>query len=115
MKRAIFVGLTTAALSLATAAQADEHVVLILPDAYFPKITYMDAGDTIRFINASGSTHNIIAKNDSWALGPIAVDAEVTMVIDNTIQKTFYDADQTDDNGDFLVSGNMSFASGPVN
>lgn len=114
MKRAIFVGITTAALSLATAVQAEEHVVLILPDAYFPSITYMNNGDTVRFVNASGVEHNIISKNGNWSMGPLNPNGEETMVVDNTVQKTFYNAASMNSDGTYAMAGIMSFANGPI-
>ncbi|MEL6450157.1 MAG: hypothetical protein AAFQ19_02775 [Pseudomonadota bacterium] len=114
MKRAISLVATLATLTTATAAHAAEHTILILPDAYFPQITYLTAGDTVHFENASGGSHNIVAKNDSWELGPIPNDGQVTITVPAGMQTTFYAKDLQDENGNFLVEGRMSFSPAPL-
>ncbi len=112
MKRTLFVGAMLASLSVGATVQAAEHTVLILPDAYFPKITYMNPGDTVRFVNETGATHEIISKNGDWTL-EVAADGEETMVISQGVQKTFYDAASEDD-GSYTVEGKMSFSPPPI-
>jgi len=115
MKRAISIVATIATLSAATTAAAAELTVLILPDAYFPEITYLNSGDTVRFINQSGVEQSIISENAAWELGPIPDQGEVTMVIDGGVEKSFYNKDMTDENGAYLVGGEVSFSTAPLN
>lgn len=103
------------ALSTGSIAVAEEHVILIMSDGYFPQITYMSPGDRVEFLNVSASNQTIISENGSWTLGPIAPNATETMVIDDTVQKTFFNADMTDDDGAYTVEGSMSFSSAPLN
>lgn len=115
MKRAMQFGAVLATLTAATAVSAAEHEILILPDAYFPSIVYLDAGDTVTFTNLTGSEHNIVAKNDKWSIGPIADQASASMVIEENTQTTYYDADNvSEEDGSFLVQGNLSFADAPL-
>lgn len=114
MKRTITILAAAATLMSATAAQTAEHTILILPDAYFPAITYIDEGDTVHFENVSGATHTIIAKNNNWELGPISNNATATKVIGSGVQKTFYNKDLTDENGAYVIQGNMSYSDAPL-
>ena len=115
MKRMMQAAAVLATLTTATAAAAAEHEILILPDAYFPSILYIDDGDTVKFTNLTGVEHNIVAKNSSWALGPIADQSTVTMVMEQGTQTTFYDADAvSEEDGSFLVEGRMSFGDAPL-
>jgi len=114
MKRAISILATTATLTIGTAATAAEHLILILPDAYFPAMTYMDPGDTVRFVNASGSAHHMMADDSSWEIGPLEPDAEHTMVIDASVHKSFVDVNVTDAEGNYTVVGEVSFAAAPL-
>lgn len=115
MKRAFSIMATVAALSVASAAAAKEHTVLVLPDAYFPQITYLNPGDTVRFINMSGGEHNIIAKDSAWELGPIPDQGEATVNVSPLKEKTFYDKDAVNDSGEYIVQGEMSFDTAPLN
>lgn len=119
MKRATILGAVVASMTAATSAQATEHVVMILPDAYFPEITYLDPGDTIRFVNISGETHFTVAKNADWWVGPIGPEEERTISIDGDMQKEFYSVAsildfETNDLGEDTVSGEVSFAPAPL-
>lgn len=118
MKRTMIAGATLAAISIGSVAQAAEHTIVILPDAYFPYISYIDPGDTVRFVNVSGEMHEIVSKNGDWSL-EIEAEAEVTMVIDEGVQKTFYDASSEEEDAEgnmaYMVEGKMSFAPPPIN
>lgn len=114
MKRAISILATSVAVLTASAAAAAEHTILILPDAYFPQVTYLESGDTVRFVNVSGGSKNIISKNGSWELGPIQDQQEVTMEIIEGVQKTFYDADNKTPEGEYVIEGRMTFSIAPL-
>ncbi|MEM6372332.1 MAG: hypothetical protein AAF727_06085 [Pseudomonadota bacterium] len=115
MKRAFTLLASVAALSVATAATATEHTILILPDAYFPQITYLDEGDSVRFINMSGLEHNIIAAQGEWEIGPIPDQGEATLEVDSVAQRSFFNKDAVDENGDYVVQGDMSYETAPLN
>jgi len=115
MKRATYILATVATMAAATTATAEQHEIIILQDAYFPQVTYLDSGDTVRFINLSGATHNIIAKNGSWEIGPIASEGEYVMTMTQGTQNTFYNKDATsEEDGSFLIEGRMSFSEAPL-
>ncbi|MEX0309489.1 MAG: hypothetical protein AB3N17_04505 [Tateyamaria sp.] len=110
----LFAGLAT--MLAASAVSAAEHEILILQDAYFPSILYVDYGDTVTFTNLTGVEHNIIAKNNSWEIGPIADQGSVSMVFEQGVQTTFYDKDVvSEEDGSYLVEGRVSFADAPLN
>ena len=114
MKRAISIVATVATLTAASATHAAEHTILILPGAYFPQVTYLKEGDTVHFQNWSGAPHSIIAKNDSWEMGPIADEGQASSVIAVGVQKTFYDQASQGEDGAYLVEGRMSFSDAPL-
>ena len=114
MKHAISVVAAMATLSIGSAAVAAEHEILILADGYFPQITYLNPGDTVHFFNDTGTSQSIISKNDSWTLGPIEPNATETMVIEQDVQKTYYNAALTGEDGVYSVEGGMSFGVAPL-
>lgn len=114
MKRAMTLAVTASVTLWAGVAQAAEHQILMLGDAFFPSVTYADPGDTLRFVNVTESSQNVLAKNDKWALGPIAPNGEATIVIAPGVQSTFYNPDLVDSNGDMYVRGNFNFGEAPI-
>ncbi|WP_299691614.1 hypothetical protein [uncultured Tateyamaria sp.] len=115
MKRAIFTGTVVTALIFATTAMAAEHNILILPDTYFPETTYLNPGDTVKFINISGDEHTIIAANEAWTIGPLDAEEEYSMVVDSEIERTFHNANAINSDGTYAVTGDISFDASPVN
>ena len=113
MTRTLFFGAALAALSIGTVAQAAEHRILVLPDAYFPRISYVNSGDTVRFVNTGESTHEIISKNGDWTL-EIAAQSEAVMVVEQGLQTEFYDASSQGEDGTYAVDGRISFAAAPI-
>ncbi|MEL6563623.1 MAG: hypothetical protein AAF822_14725 [Pseudomonadota bacterium] len=114
MKRAIFIGTAVSVLSLATTAIAAEHDILILPDTYFPETTYLEPGDTVKFINVSEDEHTIIAANEAWTIGPLAPNGEYLLSVDSEIERTFHNANAINSDGTYAVTGDISFDAAPV-
>ncbi|NRB01949.1 MAG: hypothetical protein HRU30_01665 [Rhodobacteraceae bacterium] len=105
-----------AALALTTtAAMAQEHLVLVLSDAYFPDITHVKAGDTVTFINASETTQNVVSESEAWSVGPIPVQGQLSMIITAGQETTFFNAATLDGDADEGVSGYLSFEPAPTN
>ncbi len=119
MMRAIFLGtalsVLTSVLTVATAGTNAEHTILVLPDTYFPETTYLNPGDTVRFINVSGDEHTIVAANEEWTIGPLQIEEEYTMVVDSEIERTFHNANAINSDGTYAVTGDISFEESPVN
>ena len=69
-----------AAMGFGTAVSAETHTIMIMDDAFFPEISFIDDGDKIRFVNAT-TTNQIVVwgdwsdadsdDNDRWSIGPI--------------------------------------------
>lgn len=115
MTRAFILGTALSAFTLASAATAAEHNILVLPDTYFPETTYLSPGDTVRFINISGDEHTIVAANEAWTIGPLQIEEEYTMVVDSEIERTFHNANAINSDGTYAVTGDISFDASPVN
>lgn len=81
--------LAGAALLFGTAAQAEMHRILIMDEAYFPSVIYVQPGDSLMFENTSEATHTIVGENDSWTSGPIAVDGTYVQQIDSDMPLKF--------------------------
>jgi plastocyanin len=62
-------------------ARAEENVVMILGSAYFPQKTAVTSGDTVRFVNVSGTTHVVTSKAGLWTTGPIEDGEEIVIRI----------------------------------
>ena len=71
-------------------ASAEEHIVVILEAAYFPRNTTVEPGDVVRFVNESGREHEIFHVNGQWATAPIAEGEELLVTIDEGMTGPFY-------------------------
>lgn len=111
-----------AMLASASATSAEEHVILYLGQAFFPSVTHINPGDTIRFVNSSASATQIVGKNSDWSVGPLGVDQELVLSVAEGMSETYYatqpegadedeaDADDTtDDLNAITVEGTLSF------
>lgn len=114
MKRAFSILTVTAALFATHTAAATEHTVLILPDAYFPQITYVSSGDSVRFVNMSGQEQDVIAEDEAWAIEDIQDTSDAVISITSDMAATFYN--KNSGNGDaYQVKGEFSFDAAPLN
>lgn len=78
-------------VSPGTVVQAsEEHVVIILEDAYFPQKTVVKQGDIVRFVNESGQAHTVFHEDGLWATHPIAQGAELLVTIEPEMTGGFY-------------------------
>jgi plastocyanin len=74
--------LTFVSVSFITgSARAEEHIVMILGSAYFPRTTAVASGDTVRFVNVSGTTHVVTSKANLWTTGPIGEGEEIIIAM----------------------------------
>lgn len=82
------------ALGMATAAHAEEHLVVLTGFTYFPAVVYVDPGDTIRFINSSGEDQVVVGKDAGWTIGPLANNEEGTLEVTAETELKFFAAYQ---------------------
>ncbi|MEP6066580.1 MAG: hypothetical protein ABJ246_12125, partial [Paracoccaceae bacterium] len=105
-----------AVMSWASVASAsEEHTILVLPDAFFPEVTYVKAGDKVRFVNLQAGSTNIIAKGDEWEVGPLGTEGEDLISISGSMETVFFDADQQNEEGEYSLKGSLSFEPAPLN
>ena len=69
------------ALGLASAAQAEEHMVVVTGFSYFPAVTYAAPGDSVIFINESGETQTVVGQDAGWVIGPLEVINQARLII----------------------------------
>lgn len=121
---------TIAALALAvsaSAASAEEHVILYLGQAFFPSVTHIQPGDSIRFVNASTQDTQVVSQNSDWSTSALTANAEEVISVNPTMSTTFFatqptgadedevDADDTtDDTNQVTVEGALSFDPAPA-
>lgn len=101
-----------ATMGFGTAASAETHIIMIMEDAFFPEISYIDAGDKIRFVNATESSQTVVwgdwsdedeNDEDRWTIGPIESDNYHQITVNSSIELEFKNDDHRD------ISGALSF------
>ena len=114
MLRKTVLAACVAAFAVPAAANNDQHVILILPDAFFPAVSYVDPGDTVRFINGRGSAVTVVGQDDAWETDPIPAQGEYVLVVGSSQATVFFDGDSDDDDNG-LVQGTLTFDEPPLN
>ena len=95
------------ALSFAAgAAQAEEHVVLIVDGSYFPSVVYANPGESIMFRNNSDASHTVNGPAESWTSGAIGSEATFILNIEEDTPPTFsgLGSDGTEAEGEIIFA-----------
>lgn len=100
---------------LSTPVHAAEHIILIMPDAYFPHLSYVSAGDTLRFVNQTDGTVNVISEDGAWSTGDLGIDQDAAVGVSDGMTKAFYHEGVFDENGEPAVTGILKFGTAPLN
>lgn len=112
--RPVLFGAAAACVLSIQAANAAEHTILVMQDAYFPDITHVDPGDVVHFVNTTATVQEIVAEGEDWEVGPIPSNGQMSMVIQEAIQTKYFNAGSAGEDGGYTVSGHLSFEDAPV-
>jgi plastocyanin len=74
----------------ATAAWAEEHIIIILGSAYFPQHTIVEDGDIVRFVNVSGRNHQVTHAEEKWITHEMSDGDELLVEIEPDMVGSFY-------------------------
>jgi len=103
----------------AGAVSAEEQHILMMDYAFFPELSYLQAGDVAVFENISGETRDVLSNNDTWGLLQIEAGASVTLEITENMPTKYYslvaggEGDTVDEDGNVRVVGTMNFNGAP--
>ncbi|MEL7099532.1 MAG: hypothetical protein AAGM84_11945 [Pseudomonadota bacterium] len=115
MARSLFLVPLVAASVMATPAAAEQHEVLILDSGFFPIVTYVDAGDTIEFVNETSGPRYLIGDDNLWVVGPISGGSSATITIPQGMKNYFISADSVVDFEDYNGEDQPTAPRGIVN
>lgn len=103
--------LLTAAILLGTAsaAHAEEHIIVMTGFSYFPAKTYADPGDSVRFVNESGESQTVVGADSGWMIGPLNDQEEGVLVVSEETELKFFAAYGACANGNSGEDGNCGF------
>ncbi|MFP4328039.1 MAG: hypothetical protein ACLFQL_08520 [Paracoccaceae bacterium] len=80
---------------------AEEHVVMLMGDAYFPEITYVAPGDSVQFVNGTDTAHSATATDGSWTSGILAANDTYLLQLETDMVLTFASDNNPDMTGAF--------------
>ncbi|MEP1765447.1 MAG: hypothetical protein ABJJ53_02150 [Sulfitobacter sp.] len=101
------------------AATAEEQHVLMMDYAFFPEVSYLEAGDVVVFENISGETRDVLSNNDTWGFTQIESGTSVTLQITEDMPTKYFSmvqggaGDTVDEDGNVRVVGTMNFSGAP--
>jgi len=105
-KTAAFAVLAT--LAMAQPLAAEEHYVLIMGEGFFPETSYVQDGDTIRFINSVEDVHSATARDGSWTSGDLASSGFFILDVAQGVKQSFTSS------RDDTMSGQFIFGEAPL-
>jgi plastocyanin len=95
-------------MGLAQAAKSEEHVIIIMSDAFFPSVTYVETGDSVRFVNASNAAKMVVSSGTGWTIGPLTTGEEAVLPVKaDTALEFATDAEP-------IMAGILSFEATPM-
>ncbi|MEH6644700.1 hypothetical protein [Sulfitobacter sp.] len=65
----------------AGSSAAENYRVLMMGQAFFPDVSYVQDGDTLTFVNMSGISRTISADDGSWSTPELSDGAEATISV----------------------------------
>jgi plastocyanin len=104
------VALAAAVISVAGAAQAEDHSVLIMDGGFFPAVIYAHPGDSITFTNSSEISQILQGPQQVWMSHSVPVDGSYTLDLDANTPMVFYS--QASDG--FTIEGTLSYEPAPL-
>jgi plastocyanin len=112
-------GAFLAPAAFADGAAPNEHTIMVLDESFFPTVTYAQPGDVIHFVNASSAEQSIVAQDDNWSVGPIAVESEETFTVFADMQNDYFlvvPATETAEGSEEVAApaGAISFSEAPL-
>lgn len=92
---------------LAQSAAAEEKLVFITENGFFPEIIYMDDGDTLTFVNDDNEAHKISGEDGEWETTVVNVAQSQSITVWQGMKNRYY-SDRPDHD-----SGVITFAPDP--
>lgn len=74
----------------AGAAHANEHVIIVLGSAFFAYNTDVEPGDTVRFVNVSGTTMRLEHADGNWVADPLKEGQEMVLQVNKDTTGKYY-------------------------
>ena len=81
--------IAVATAGLAAGAHAEEHTVMLMGNAYFPDVSYVQEGDTIRFVNLTNIVQTATAQDGSWTSGPLGENQAFVLPVVMGVKQVF--------------------------
>lgn len=119
MRRRLWVGAAAVALTLAGCGDADpspptpadlreidlsiDHTVVVDDDGYDPSALEVTAGEVIRLVNEGESAHSFTADDRAIDTGRMEPGEDVTLVLTEPGEITFFDLENPDQQGTITV------------
>lgn len=85
----------------ASAAAAEQYEILMMENAFFPDVTYVQEGDIVTFVNMSGITRTVKAVDATWTTVQLQDGESFALAIEGTMHEAF----QASLNGDNSATG----------
>lgn len=92
---------TALVVGMTSAAQAEEHMVVMTGFSYFPDVIYAKPGDKVRFVNRSGQEQIVVGRGSQWTVGPLENEGDGLLVVAQSTELAFFAAYENGWNGNY--------------
>ncbi|MEM9580264.1 MAG: hypothetical protein AAF891_06220 [Pseudomonadota bacterium] len=110
MDKRVFLPIACALALVGAPLSAAEHEVLMVEGGFFPDITYLNAGDSVKFTNLSGASESVSAGDASWTTAEILNGGSHSFVVTEDTFLQFV----LDDEAEVAKTAMFSFAAAPT-
>lgn len=75
---------------LAQTAAAEEKLVFITENGFFPEIVYADDGDTVTFVNEDDEAHKLHNEEYEWETAPVNIGQSQSVTVWQGMKNRYY-------------------------
>jgi plastocyanin len=108
MYKSLMFSIAALGLCAAQVASATEYDIQIEEGAFYPEITYLVPGDSVKFVNNNGGTVKVVSGDSTWDSGDLGIGQSYLLAVSPETALGFSLA------ADSEISGQLSFDLAPL-
>jgi len=108
MYKSLMFSIAALGLCAVSSASAEEYDIQIEEGAFYPDITYLIPGDSVKFVNNNGGSVKVLANESKWDSGELGVGDSYLLDVGPDTELNFSLASNPE------IAGRLSFELAPL-